>query len=682
MKKIVALLLCAVLLVSTMPVFAAQEDSQKMQEVLLIVKGKIEIPEALSEFSGDVYSYNQKETYQFEWSTPDYGEYISVSCDSKGRIEAYRTSRYDTAKKRISSVTKAEIIAFAENFLKKIAPEAFVNEKDSLVYNEEGYEVWGNLEYSVSFIREKDGVPVKNNNATVTIFVTDDDEITLRRATISFDYDTEFAPKSEDVSSYTEKYKELFPVEMIYRDEYNYDSKKNEPKLIYRIKDDKIGYMDSATGEIVLEDSSDRLYASGGAAEDSVSKNESLASPLTPQEKAELENIAGLISVEEIRNAVKQLPYVDFPDELVLTSHSLYKDSLGDYYYNLNYSNDSDDAYRHFGISANAKTGKILYISGNGAIPYRYSEEEIVLSDAQKQEASAKIAEFLNAVAKDELASSKMKTGEASRYNYSENYVRIVNGVQYISNGIYVNFDTENNIVTSYNLDFTQGEFEDPAKAIGFDAAYNAILEYAPIVSIYIKNDSVYKKVFTLDKQRITVDALSGEIKNKAYETPSFTYSDISGHWAEEPAIKLAEMQIGLPGGKLEPDNAITQEEFLRFATSVVRGDYSGYSTDDFYKAVSDIVKDDEKAPESELKREDAFVFMVRLAGYDQIAKLKDIYKVSYADGAQLTPEKLGYAAILSGLGVICGDGGNLRPQDSLTRAEAIVLVYKYLLSI
>ena len=53
MKKIVALLLCAVLLISTMPVFAAQEDSQKMQEVLLIVKGKIEIPEELSEFSGD-----------------------------------------------------------------------------------------------------------------------------------------------------------------------------------------------------------------------------------------------------------------------------------------------------------------------------------------------------------------------------------------------------------------------------------------------------------------------------------------------------------------------------------------------------------------------------------------------------------------------------------------------------
>ena len=681
MKKIVALLLCAVLLVSTMPVFAAQEDSQKMQEVLLIVKGKIEIPEELSEFSGDVYTYNEKETYQFEWATPDYEDYISVSCDSKGRIEAYRTSRYDTAEKRISSVTKAEIITFAENFLKKIAPEAFANEKDSLVYSEEGYEVWGNLEYSISFVREKDGVPVKDNSATATIFVTDDDEITLRRATISFDYDTEFAPKSEDVSGYTEKYKELFPAEIIYRDEYNYDSKKYEPKLVYRIKDDKIGYMDSATGEIVFEDSSDRLYASGGAAEDSVSKNESLASPLTPQEKAELENIAGLVSDEEIRDAVKNLPYVDLPDELALTSHSLYKDSLGDYYYNLNYSNDSDDAYRHFSIRANAKMGKILHISGNGAIPYRYTEEEIVLSDAQKQEASAKIAEFLNAVAKDEFASSKMKNSEAYRYNYNENYVRIVNGVQYISNGIYVNFDTENNIVTSYNLDFTKGEFEDPAKAIGYDAAYDKILEYAPIVSLYIRSDGVYKKVFTLDKQRVTVDAISGEIKNKVYETPSFTYSDISGHWAEEPAIKLSEMQLGLPGGKLEPDNAITQEEFLRFATSVVRGDYSSYSSDEFYEAISDIVKDDEKAPKSELKREDAFVFMVRLAGYDQIAKLKDIYKVSYVDGAQLTPEKLGYAAILSGLGVICGDGGNLRPQDSLTRAEAIVLTYKYLLS-
>ncbi|MBR3942026.1 MAG: peptidase M4, partial [Clostridia bacterium] len=95
----------------------------------------------------------------------------------------------------------------------------------------------------------------------------------------------------------------------------------------------------------------------------------------------------------------------------------------------------------------------------------------------------------------------------------------------------------------------------------------------------------------------------------------------------------------------------------------------------------SKILTEAEKAPGSEIKREDAFQYVVRLAGFEKIASLKDIYKVNYADGALLSPEKLGHAAILSGLGVICGDGGNLRPQDLVTNAEAIVLTYKYLLS-
>ena len=41
--------------------------------------------------------------------------------------------------------------------------------------------------------------------------------------------------------------------------------------------------------------------------------------------------------------------------------------------------------------------------------------------------------------------------------------------------------------------------------------------------------------------------------------------------------------------------------------------------------------------------------------------------------------EKTGYAAILTGMNIICGNGGNLRPKDNITRAEAAVMLYNYM---
>ena len=40
------------------------------------------------------------------------------------------------------------------------------------------------------------------------------------------------------------------------------------------------------------------------------------------------------------------------------------------------------------------------------------------------------------------------------------------------------------------------------------------------------------------------------------------------------------------------------------------------------------------------------------------------------------------FSGILSGMGVVCGNGGYLRPADNLTRAEALALLYKYLLTV
>ncbi len=684
MKRIMSLLLSLVMLMGAMPVFAVKEDSENMQEVLLLVKEKITIPAELSEFSGNVSEYDGRVFYHFEWASEDYEKFMSVSSDGQGRITSYHRNTAKMSDKKLSKVSKEELVDFAEQFLKTTVPEAFLSETDCLVYNEDGYYASGNLRYQLGFERQKDGIPVKDNDASIQLCVVED-EIQVRSMNLNFAYDAEFESNKQDLEDYTTKYVQQFPAELIYRDEYQPLAKGKEakavPALIYRIKDDNVGYMDSSSGEVLTEDAFDDSYRKETDSENAVADMGVAGggSSLTPQERAELEKVEGLLSKQELEKRIKKLPYIDFPDTLKLQSSSLYQDSFGTYYYRMNYSTDKEGVYQYCHIKANAKTGELTELSNDSG---RY-EEEKTLTEGERKAAEKKIQEFLTIVAKEKFAETEKTNAEEYGSIVSEHFVRMVNGIQYIDNGIRLSFDAKNSKVKNYSLSFTDGEFADPDQTVGDAAAYETILDYAPITPVYIKHEGIYKKVFTLSKRSIAVDAISGEIKNKEAEN-EYTYTDLSGHWAEEAARKLSEIQVGLPGGKLEPEQNITQEEWLRLLASAAFGQfYSEYPTEQLYEMLlrDNIIKPEEQAPESVVKREDAFVFVIRMAGLEKVAKLTDIFRVTYHDQTELSEGKLGYAAILSGLGVICGDGGNLRPQDALTRAEAMMMTYRYLLS-
>lgn len=685
MKKMISVLLVMVMIFGALPVFGAKVDSEKMQEVLLLVKEKITVPTELSEFSGNVSEYNKKVSYHFSWTSPDYEKSMSVSCDQQGRITSYHRNTSKMSDKKLSGISKAELIAFAGTFLKTTVPEAFVSQTDLLVYDEESYHASGNLTYNIGFERQKDGIPVKDNYANVYLVVVDE-EIQVRSMDIRFAYDAEFAEGREDVEDYQKRYQELFPTELIYRDEYKPLAKGNEPRfaprLVYRIKDDDAGYMNSATGEIITEDAWDEDYKSAPEAEDSTVNMGAAGggSSLTPQEQAELNKVEGLLGYQDIENAVKKLPYLDFSDKLELNGSNLYKDSLGKYYIRINYSNEDENTYQYFNVRANAKTGEIVEISNHSG---KY-EEEKELTESQKRSAEKKMTEFLNAVAKEKLSETEKEDTREYGTTITDHYVRMVQGVPYIDNGIRIGFDGKNNLVRNYSLNFTEAEFANPKDAIGEAKAYEKILEYAPIQPVYIKSGGLYQKAFTLSKHFLSVDAISGENMNQEPQN-QYDYTDIEDHWILDAATKLSEIQVGLPGGKLEPETAIAQEDFLRLLASAVMGQYyKDYDAEELYDRLirNGFVTEEEKSPESQVKREDAFVYIIRMAGLERVARLTEIYRVTYEDQAELSQGRLGYAAILSGLGVVCGDGGNLRPRDALTRAEAIAVVYKYLLSL
>lgn len=686
MKKIISLLLSFVILALPMTSFADDGEAAVMQKVLLKVKEKIQVPPELTEFTGNTSRYNDKITCDFRWRNEEYSKSMSVSCDSEGRIQSYYDSSFDHSEKIISSVSKAEIIDFASSFVRKTLPEAFHGENDGLFYDESSYDVRGNLSYNLKFNRLKNSVPVKNNYVDLTVCIKDD-TMYIRNMNSSFNYDIAFAAESKELADYVAKYKEAFPVELVYADEYNPMVKSGEPcnlpRLVYRIKDDSIGYIDITTGDVITEDTFDETFRKeNGMAADSVQNSTvSGGSSLTEQEIAELGTIKGLAGVETIEKNIKKLPYIKFTSDLKLVSKELYKDSYGDYYYRLTYSNEADKDYRYFSVNVNAASGEIIRLNNNYNT---LSGSDVSLTENEVSSANKKIDEFLNTVCKDKLSQTSERQSDSYSSYVNRSFVRLVNGIKYIDNGISISFDAKNNTVRSFNVNFTKGEFPDPRDAISADDAYEKILAYSPSKPVYICSDGVYKKAVSLEKYFSTLDALSGEIKN-AYVSLQYGYDDIKGHWAEEAATKLSEIQIGLEGNLLKPEAEITQEEFLRLVCSgILSKYYSDYDTEELYEILisEKIITEDEKAPGETVKREDAFVYIIRLAGFEAVAKLSDIYKVNYSDGYLLSDGKIGYAAILSGMGVVCGNGGYLRPDDCLTRAEALTLLYKYLLTI
>lgn len=687
MKKLISIILIVIMLVLPIGASADSTTSKDIEKVLIAVKTKVDIPSELTEFSSYVSERKGKTYYNLEWANEDFSKNMSVSCDSEGRIINYYNYANDNSNKKISSFSREEIVDFASKFIQKTLPETNRGEGDVLVYDENSYDARGNMRYSMRFDRKKESVKVKDNYASVTVCETDG-KLYIRSMDVSYDYDTEFVLSADIVSDYAEKYKSAFPAELIYRNEYNYNAPKGMPKtipvLVYRIKDDNIGYIDAVTGEVVTEDEvEEELFKTEASAmQDSVSggggnRNDKL----TPQEIEELERIEGLLSISDIEKKIKSLPYVDFADDMVLSVSELSKNEE-DYSYSIYYTNNSEDDYRYVRVYADAKTGKIqsFYANSNQS----YSEED--LTDAQVQDAEKKIAEFLDFVAKDEFNQCEKAEDNAFKDRVSKRYVRIVNGVKYIDNGINVSFNAKTNTIESYSLNFTKAEFENPDKAIGEVSAYNKILEYAPIIPLYIRIGGVYKKVFSLDRYSMQINAITGEaMEGYVDQKKDYSYTDIEGHWAAAAAEKLAEIQIGFEGDNLNPENSVKQEEFLRFiASGIYSKHYSEYTREDLYRILINdgILKENEKSPDSSVTREQAFVYIIRFAGLEKVAELSDIYKVSYADGHLLSGGKIGYAAILSGLGVVCGDGGYLRPTENLTRAEAIVMLYRYLLKI
>ena len=157
-------------------------------------------------------------------------------------------------------------------------------------------------------------------------------------------------------------------------------------------------------------------------------------------------------------------------------------------------------------------------------------------------------------------------------------------------------------------------------------------------------------------------NAVSGadvDYRNEEYDPDGIEYSDISGHWAEDTALKLAAAGIGFKGGELRPDDPAQAADAKELIAEI-------YGDNGAVEEVSD-----GSAP---LTRLEAAEIIIKCEGLEDLAAM-DIYAQPYTD----ITEDYGITAILKGYGVIDGTASEFRPNDTLTRAELLQMIYNTL---
>lgn len=697
MKKLISLLVCLSAMASLfVPVQAA--DSDKMKTALAAVKARIEIPAELEEFKSSSFD-GDEQRYGFEWSGKETSRRIYVEADEQGRISYYSESRESESNQMLADTTFDAAKELADKFLRKAAPELFENESDCLVYSASDSDITaygGTSWFGFSYVRMHDGAKVAGNTAQVTVEAYGD-KAYVEDVNISWDYDSEFEEAKSKIEDPQSAYLEKFPAKLFYEQEYSRDPGtftlkdgtdiKSDVTMKYGFSD-AAGYINAETGEVISPDSADVIKEiRAGAASGQEMKDAASDNGFSEQEIEELTRVEKLISTDLATRTLRSVSGLGVTADMTCSSVRIYsrlpwylsdsKDaSARKYVMSITLSNEKG---RGLSAELDAQSGEILSVSNFGG------ESTAALKTAYDAENA--VNQFIKEVCMRKSAQCAKLEVQDGEYWWYAGTNRLVNGIEYKNNGITITYDKRNGRISYYSSSWDDDVeyFEKPDKAIGLEAAKEKMLELVPLELIYIKNDGKFRLCYGLskDERYAEIDAVTGEaIVNDSRSHSRAEFKDISGHWAQSAINRLCDAGIcDASEENFRPDDKMTQSEMLHMFAAAFTG--AGYSWEEqsFYDMLlrNGYIKDGEKNPGAHVAREDAFVFMVRFMGYERIAKISGIFNNNWADKGVLSADKVGYAAILNGLGIVSGDADSIRARDELTRAEAAMMIYKYL---
>lgn len=710
-KRIAAAAFAAVMLagMTAVPVYAANSAitsvttaaQDTMKQALTKVKQRITIPKELSEFTYSTDKQYGMVCYRFTWHiSDDSKEYKSMRVSIAGDtiISCSMPNNNNYSEISFAELSDDKILAKAKEYLKKLNPHVINNVKLSI----RSISLRGNTAI-VNIQRVENGINVSDNGGSIVI-----DKNTGEL--ISFDmawWDDAKYPDPKKAISETaaqNSYRDLSTLTPYYTIYNDWETGKNTAYLVYRTDFNDI--LDAYTGapSTYAEDRENDKgswgypfggYDGGFAVAEECASEDDAANPatgvtFTEEELKEITADEGLLTDKQMLKLFQDDKYIALSSDYELSSRKTYKDEKADKYYsNLRFSTpDKDSKKPAYEMTVNAKTGAVenLYSYGSGeedtSRKYNLDKNKSVAESALKHFLPDLAKHYRGAPENDE-AHSWQSNGK-TYYDQSKTFVfdRYANGVRVEGNYVNINVDNDGKVV-GFNYNFTNVKFPS-VPMFDKNKAFESLFRQQDMrlsYKSYVTKNGVVKTYLVYSTDSYTLDR---NYKKCSYNGTSLedtgsvkSYSDINGIPQEKAINTLLKYGVTLNSkdGKFAPNDIITEQQFNKLLARVIYN-YEPYPINVLFDSYSYKEQHEGK----ELTNIGAAKLYTMAIGGQDIALMKGIFKQVFTD-VPLSNENSGYAAIAKGAGFMTGSSGKLDPNHKVTRAEAIQIIYDFIIN-
>lgn len=711
MKGKISLLLILFMCISMMqPIGAFGEMDKDLETAIKTAKEKLAIPEIFTEFHYDMYTVNQEKIWNLSWSSKKEEDgRIRVSIDTKGRIREYNFYKYTKHEgKKFPKYSRDEAKSIAEQFIKRMDKELLAQ----LKYQENERDRLAEGTYQFRYTRMVHDIPFYENEVRIGVNrETGDVQYFYLHWTDHADF-----PQPKDIISLQEAqkaFKNKLGLQLIYR--YRYEDNKVKPYLVYTAKGHAHYGIDAFTGEKVEMPYSWIYAMEESKAMDGMSgRGENIQ--LSPEELKAIEKVATFLSKEEAERRARKIPELQLNPSLMLANANLSRDwPMRDVftwhlYFREAEENEGKRIYQHTNVSIDALTGdvKSFYVSDH----YNEKDEAVYNKKISQEAVEAFLKKFIPDKFKqtfyeeqeDQVIPVMYREAEKKPLSYTFKYTRKVNGIPFEDNYIMVRYNAVTGKIVSFDVRWFDVDFPSTAHVISSEKVYEKLFQEIQLELQYKgntrdrritygeeeKKEQAIKLMYAVKPGKpVNFDANTGKILNDNgtpyQEAKAPKYTDIKGHAAEKQINALAEYGIGFEGNVFKPDARIVQGDFFRLLAKTLNfyggnekeKDYMDYMYR--YLVHEGIVKEEEKAPEASVTKEEAVKFIIRALKYDEVASIKGIYNYPFRDVKEASEDLVGHITIANGMGIVTGKAGKFAPKEEITRAEAAIMMYNYL---
>lgn len=548
------------------------------------------------------------------------------------------------------------------------------------------------IQYSFSFARLHDGVPLSDQYVHVTVLGTGDITSFSQpiHAAKDVTYDSLANVKSKD--ELLEKYKQALSVDLQYTYNYLTSRPTNELSLIYRTNPNILG-VQATTGK--WQTPTDFLTTAPAVRE------------VKPLVAAPTSVNSAPMTVEEAKKKAEQLLAID-DKNVKLVIQGVYEEKRDKMdVLSVHYMYETRSMGTGGALEFNKATGEIIqyHNSYNDMQEIDDAKQPKVLSESTaKSYAMKHLKELTPSVLHEYSEPIDAPYVDYERGTYSFSFPKLINGIPSNAHQISVGINHDGKLQYMYNSEFEVKTIPSTKDVVTVDVAKKAYTDALDLELRYMRhgvNQNHYHLVYVPVYGNVTygvVDAKTGELQTQLGNKVT---TPIEHEVAADQLNYLVETGI-LDVSKLENFNAdasITKGEALEILVrSVTHFYYDMYSTregspvemlsgvspeDPYYPIVERalmlglLTSQDTFNAADTLTREELAVWSIRLLGLEKAAQQSAIYKLSMTDAKDVTAKNAGYVALAEALEILPLTNNAFKPKAELTYAELAVATFE-----